>query len=446
MAALLCLLVLPGAASAQKPETKIRGFITALESPNAFEVGEYHVTRSSAVAIEFQDAGPDVTFRPEDFRIGLEVEVRGAYNEQTGELQARKLKIDLDQLRRLKQTVVLSSKIERIERIGDGWRAVLFAGGRNVKIEPSTRVEFGLSNAEREDLKRSAKAVEGSGKLHTLSSLEEIVPGNLMTFEGRVAPDGSVLAERVEFRRNELEKNEEALWKLYRAKIKTPRADEKKPATLKVSFGIGDLSFKLLPQDIQDYLAKVGNSLVPAYQRALPEAELTRIRFQFYAVEYKDAFTAALPSGTIIVTSAMFDLLENEAQLAALLGRNIAHIVQKHHLRQMEESTQKRFALALGRVGSYSRLNEIQADRLSLEYLHLAGYDLSQAVRAWQLIAANDPESEVPITRRTSLMVALFDTYPQYDSGRARKNEEEFRQIAARIRQVMAENLASRKK
>jgi hypothetical protein len=432
---------------AQKDEIKIRGFVTALSSQNSFAIADYQVTRGRDVALEFQDNGPDVTFRPEDFRVGIEVEVRGVYNEQTHELQARKIRIDLDQFRKLRQTVVLDRKPESLERVGENWRAVLWAGGRRLRIEPTTKVEFRLSKIEQEDVARSAKEKETSGRLHTLSSLEEVGPNVLLTFEGAVRPDGTVLAERAEFRRNEREKNEEGLWKMFKAKVKTPRDDEQKPSTLKIAFSIVDADLKLLPEDVQDYVSKVGRSLVPAYQRAMPEAELTRIPFEFYAVERPEPFALSLPNGVVVVSSGLFAALENEAQLASMMAREVAHIVQKHNLRQWEASAQKRLSLALGRAGSYSQVNHVQADRLALEYLLRAGYDLHEAPRAWKLIADKVPaEAELLVTRRSSLMVALMDTYSQTGASGLRKNEAEFRQMQRRVREAVLEFQAKQKK
>jgi predicted Zn-dependent protease len=267
-----------------------------------------------------------------------------------------------------------------------------------------------------------------------------------MTFEGMVAPDGSVTAERVEFRRNEREKYEESLWNMHRAKVKTPDAQRNKPSTLRIPLGIIEYRYQLFPQDIQDYFAKVGNSLIPAYQRALPDSELTKIPFQFFVVPRKEALMFSLPSGVVVVTSAMFDVLENEAQLASLLGREIAHIVQKHSLRQWNESEQKRLAFVFGRTGSYSWQHEVQADRLSLEYMLLAGYDPREAPRAWKLIAEKNPDWDDAVTRQSSLMIALQESYPQQDSKGARKNEEEFRQVVARIHEVIASGQAGQKK
>ena len=443
---LLLLLSCATQALAQQRELKLRGYITSLSSPYSFEIGDYRVTRATEVAVEFQDAGPDVRFRPEDFRVGIEVEVRGVYNKQTGELQARKVKIDLDQFRKLKQTVVLSSRPERLERTGENWRAQFFAGGRRVRIEPTTKVEFKLSRVEQEDLERSAKQKDADGTLHTLSSLEEIGPGILMTFEGMVAPDGTIAAERVEFRRNEREKNEEGLWKMFKTKLKTPRDGENKPSTLKVNLSLLDVDLKLLPKEIQDYVSRVGMSLVPAYQRALSDSDMTKIPFQFFVVERPEAFVLSLPNGFVIVSSGLFDVLENEAQLASMLGREIAHIIQKHSLRQWEESAQKRFALALGRAGSYSGLNHVQADRLSLEYMLLAGYDLREAPRAWKLLSEKYPEHDETMTRQSSFMIALADTYSQQDFKGARKNEAEFSQVAGRVREAVAAEQAKQKK
>jgi hypothetical protein len=443
----LLLLFAATTAFAQKQEIKVRGHVTSLSSPASFEIADYRVTRGANIPLEFQDAGPDVTFRPEDFRVGIEIEVRGTYNEQTGELQASKIKIDLDQFRKLKQTVVLSSKPEKLERVGGNWRALFFAGGRRVRIEPATKIEFKLSKIEQEDVARSAKEKDTSGQLHTLTSLDEVGANVLMTFEGMVAPDGTVTAERVEFRRNEREKNEEGILKMFKTKLKPPRDQENKPSILKIDFGLGDIDFKLLPKDVQDYVSKIGYSLVPSYQRAMPDAELTKIPFQFFVIERSEPFVFALPNGRVVVSSGLFEVLENEAQLVALMARQIAHIVQKHNLRQWEESTQKRFSLVLGRAGSYSQVNHVQADRLSLEYMLLAGYDLRESTRAWKLLGAkSQTDDEVAITRRSSLMIALKDTYSQIDMNGLRKNEEEFRQIQKRVREAVIELQAKEKK
>ena len=228
--------------------------------------------------------------------------------------------------------------------------------------------------------------------------------------------------------------------------MKTPRPEKNKPAILHIPLGFVQYRYELFPQDVQDYITKIGNSLVPAYQRALSNSDLNKIPFQFYVVGRNDPLTLSLPNGTVVITSGMFDALENEAQLASVMGREIAHVIQKHHLRQFEESAQKRFALSLGRVDSYSHLNEVQADRLSLEYMLLAGYDLREAPRAWKLIAEKNPKQDEAITRRSSLMIALQDTYSQYNPDGARKNEEEFRQIANRLRVVLSEYQAKQKK
>ena len=45
-------------------------------------------------------------------------------------------------------------------------------------------------------------------------------------------------------------------------------------------------------------------------------------------------------------------------------------------------------AVQFGVVLPYSRKHELQADRLGVDYMHSAGYDVKQSVRLWELMAA----------------------------------------------------------
>jgi predicted Zn-dependent protease len=48
-----------------------------------------------------------------------------------------------------------------------------------------------------------------------------------------------------------------------------------------------------------------------------------------------DSFNAfAMPNGIVVVHSGALELLENEAQLAAVLGHEIAHATHDHTWRQ----------------------------------------------------------------------------------------------------------------
>jgi hypothetical protein len=58
-------------------EVKIRGYVTEVTSPTSFEIEDYRITRDEKFVLDFDNAGSDVSFSPEDIRMGVEVEIRG---------------------------------------------------------------------------------------------------------------------------------------------------------------------------------------------------------------------------------------------------------------------------------------------------------------------------------------------------------------------------------
>lgn len=119
--------------------------------------------------------------------------------------------------------------------------------------------------------------------------------------------------------------------------------------------------------------------------------------FQVVNATYVNAY--AFPGGSIAVTRGILLSLEDEAELAALLGHELGHVNARHTAEQMSKSmlanavvggvaiyagTQKPIyagaASALGMIGagallaSYSRDNEREADALGLKYMVAAGY------------------------------------------------------------------------
>lgn len=122
--------------------------------------------------------------------------------------------------------------------------------------------------------------------------------------------------------------------------------------------------------------------------------------YSFRGVNAVYANAYAFPGGSIAVTRGMLIELENEAELAALLGHEIGHVNARHTAEQMSKSmitnaivggvaayagTQSyglgQLASQLGMLGSgallasYSRDNEREADALGLEYMVHAGYN-----------------------------------------------------------------------
>lgn len=129
-----------------------------------------------------------------------------------------------------------------------------------------------------------------------------------------------------------------------------------------------------------------------------------------YAV-FEDAGPNAfvLPSGQIGVTTGLLKLVQNDDQLAAVLGHEVGHVVARHAAERY--STQSTTALVLGAVQSgagdysqavgalggmgaqfglllpFSRNHELEADRLGVDYMAAAGYRPSESLALWRLMA-----------------------------------------------------------
>lgn len=137
-------------------------------------------------------------------------------------------------------------------------------------------------------------------------------------------------------------------------------------------------------------------------------------------------FNASMaPNGMMEVWSGLLLRLENEAQLAAVIGHEIGHYLQRHSVQRLRDIKSKSafgqvlglfgLAGALGQVAvmasafAYGREHEMEADRVGAILMHEAGYDVGEAARVWANLLA---EAKAQAGKEPAQTAPLFATHP----------------------------------
>jgi beta-barrel assembly-enhancing protease len=144
-------------------------------------------------------------------------------------------------------------------------------------------------------------------------------------------------------------------------------------------------------------------------QALLPRVRRPGIRYQFHVVASPEVNAFALPGGHVFVTSGMLGFVESEAELAAVLGHEIAHVDLRHCVEryQYEYRLRKAGAPELGwMVGLAHRLattgfssdQELEADARGEALAIQAGYDPDAMAALFERMKARFHE----LARRTA--------------------------------------------
>ena len=141
------------------------------------------------------------------------------------------------------------------------------------------------------------------------------------------------------------------------------------------------------------------------------------LRYTFYVVNSAQINAFAVPGGYIYVTRQLVSLMNNEAELAGVLGHEVGHVAARHSARRQEAAQRNQLLGVLGQVLSgvvfgntalgqlgqqiagtapqlatlrYSRNQELEADQLGVNYLRRAGYDPRAMATVLQSLAAQN--------------------------------------------------------
>ena len=157
-------------------------------------------------------------------------------------------------------------------------------------------------------------------------------------------------------------------------------------------------------------LQRVGRRL----QRVIP---MPNADWEFVVFDDSTPNAFALPGGKVGVHTGLFQITQDDAGLAAVVGHEIAHVVARHGAERVsrqalaaiggvalgvainqnaEMSTAQKVAI-LGAYGAgatvgvilpFSRKQETEADELGSLYMARAGYDPRESIGIWERFAA----------------------------------------------------------
>ncbi|CAN5507166.1 M48 family metallopeptidase [soil metagenome] len=141
----------------------------------------------------------------------------------------------------------------------------------------------------------------------------------------------------------------------------------------------------------------------------------------------------SLPGGQVFITAALFDRLENEAQLAGVLGHEIGHVIGRHGAEHMATGQLGQMLVTAVAVGAsndrdnrgqlaamaammanqvlqlkYSRNDEFQADQFGLQFMAQTGYDPREMHRVMEILKASAGSS--------GRGPSIFATHPDPDA------------------------------
>lgn len=131
------------------------------------------------------------------------------------------------------------------------------------------------------------------------------------------------------------------------------------------------------------------------------------------------------PNGMMQIWTGLLLRVENEAQLAAVIGHEIGHYLQRHSVDRLRDIKAKsafgQFLGLFGLVGAvgqiavlasafaYGREHEREADRIGAVLMHRAGYDVMEASKVWNNLLE---ETKARTGKEPGQTSPLFATHP----------------------------------
>ena len=198
----------------------------------------------------------------------------------------------------------------------------------------------------------------------------------------------------------------------------------------------------LVDPALQRYVSGVGQKLAKV-------SDQPQLPYEFVVLNNSTPNAWALPGGKIAVNRGLLVLLEDESELAAVLGHEIVHAAARHSAAAMSQqqilgagiailgattqNTGYGDLISLGSqlggsayIAKYGRDNELESDQYGMKYMAAAGYDPQGAVRLQKKFVA------LSKGKQAGGLEALFASHPP-SQARVDANVAHAEQLSGRV-------------
>ena len=421
------------------PKVKLHGYITGREGDQTLLILDDRLQLSSVTRVAAQEADRERPLKAEEIGVGDLVEAEGQWLGRH-KFSAEKITVDLrEDEKNIHGTAFLQEEPADAPKIAAGEAGEIKVDGYLLEVSPSTKREWDLDKAT------PGKAAAPDAPLAAFH----------LKYSGIRRKDGKIEAEHLEL-------GPPAPADAYKMPHSLELMRAKDPQT-----GIETLEFRhgtkvhgrlklLAEKSVQEYVSELGRSLIPAGAQGTSKP----IEFRFFVIEDPSINASALPDGTVLIHTGLLGAMENEAQLAFVMSHEMAHVLQTHYRREVEETRGARVGLIIagvaagafiGNIGlflaelgiasavnGHQRELENQADRLGLQNVIEHGYDPREASNFSRIIinhygdrstSALWSNHDSSVIRGSFLTTQLMRTYPDQSWANAKKNTAAFQKM-----------------
>lgn len=415
----------------------LSGYVRSVNTSGSCSVGGFPVNFTHLTSLNISHRGTSLTYLPHlpltELRRGEFVTFTGKRDKKTGILQADSLAITQPTAKKQISGTATIDRLPQLQPQNSAYTGTLCAGGYILHITPATKV--------------------------TLPPGDSLTAPNWITYTATLQKNGSYLASQITFTPDQPGPKDTK----YKKKTDHHFRPGKCPTGALNVVRLFRTCFATVPDaQIQNYVATIGNSLIPEWQRSLPATDPAKIHFHFYVIERNRHFSTTISddAGTVIIPSNVLVKLQNKAQLAALLSADVSGAINQGMFRTRIGRRTANGAILASEVAvnylipfgglipalaggrAYNQAAYIPqmetAYRIGLRYLADAHYDIYQAPIALMRISQRHPNKtrsiiEPQVGRYIESQLALF--YPNYNSAQAETGAHSYAAFLTHLRQ-----------